>query len=143
MGTCSVIARQMNWELVDQFRNLQNTYNFETEYKLNVVSSRQKELVKKTGTHHMFYCIMARGRIGISATPKIKLPVTISNCSLPINIITKRFIPDTAETLNSPLAITMQNSPTIILLDSGQHPEKLFPGHLYALLIEVVKFPVF
>ena len=98
---------------------------------------------KKTGTHHMFYCIMARGRLGIHATLKTELPMEISNCFLPINIITKRFIPDAAETLNSPLVITMQNSPTIILLDSGQHLEKVFPSHLCALLIKVVKVPVF
>ena len=86
---------------------------------------------------------MSRGRIGIPATPKNDLPMTISNCFLAINIITKRSIPDGAETLISPLVIAMQHSPTIILLDSGQYPEKVFPGHLYALLIEVVKFPVF
>ena len=91
----------------------------------------------------MFYCIMARDRIRIPATPKTELPVTISNCFLPINIITKRSIPDTAETLNSPQVIAMQNSPSIILFDPGQHPKKVFPVHLYALLIEVVKFPVF
>ena len=98
---------------------------------------------KKAGTHHMFYCIMARGRIRIPATPKTELPMTISNSFLARNIITKRSISDAAETLNSPLVIAMQNSPTIILLDSGQHPEKVFPGHLYALSLEVVKFPVF
>ena len=86
---------------------------------------------------------MARGRVGIPATPKTEHSMTISNCFLLINMITKRSIPDAAETLNSPLVMAMQNSPTIILLDSGQHPEKVFPGHLYALLIEVVKFPVF
>ena len=86
---------------------------------------------------------MARDKIGIPATPKTELPMTISNCFLPINIITKRSIPDAAETINSSLVIAMQNSPTIIMLDSGQHPEKNFPGHLYALLIEVVKFAVF
>ena len=101
-----------------------------------------KRTSKKTGTH-MFYCIMARGRIGIPATPNTELPMTISNYFLMTNIITKRSISDAAKTLNSPLVIPMQNSPTIILLDSGQHPEKVFPGHLYALLIEVVKFPVF
>ena len=87
----------------------------------------------------MFFYIMARGRIGIPTTPKTELPMTISNCFLPIN----RSIPDAAETLNSFLVIAMQNSPTIVLLDSGQHPEKVFSGGLYALLIEVVKFPVF
>ena len=86
---------------------------------------------------------MTRGRIRIPATLKTELPMTISNCFLVIHIITKRSIPNVAETLNSPLMTAMQNSPTIILLDSGQHPEKVFPGHLYALLIEVVKFPVF
>ena len=91
----------------------------------------------------MFYYIMARGRIGISATPKTELPTRISNCFLPINIITKRSIPDAAETLNSPLVIAMENSPTIILLNLGKHPEKVYPGHLNALLIEVVKFPLF
>ena len=78
----------------------------------------------------------------IPTTPKTELPMTISNCFLPINTITKRSIPDTAETLNSPLVIAMQNSPTIILLGSGQHPEKFF--HVTcALLIKVAKFPVF
>ena len=86
---------------------------------------------------------MTRGRIGIPATPKNELPMTISNCFFPIDIITKRSIPDAPETLNSPLVIAMQNSPVVILLDSGQHPEKVYPGHLYALLIVVVKFPVF
>ena len=86
---------------------------------------------------------MARGRIGIPAAPKTELSMTISTCFLPINIITERSIPDAAETLNSPLVIANQSSPTIILLDSGHYPEKVFPGHLYALLIKVVKFPVF
>ena len=98
---------------------------------------------KKTGAHQMFYCIATRGRIGIPATRKTELPITISNCFLPINIITKRSIPDATETLNSPLVVAMQKSPTIILLDSGQDLEKVFPCHLYGLLIEVVKFPVF
>ena len=73
---------------------------------------------------------MTGGRIGIPATPKTELPMTMSNCFLPINIITKRSISDPAESLNSPLVIVMQNSPTIILLGTGQHLEKLFPGHL-------------
>ena len=85
---------------------------------------------------------MARGGIGIPATPKTELSMKISKCFLLINI-TKRSISDAGETLNSPLVIAMQNSPTIILLDSGQHLENVFPGHWYALLIEVVKFPVF
>ena len=72
----------------------------------------------------MFFCIMTRGRIRTPTTPKIEFPMTISNCFLSINIITKRSIPDVAETLNSLLVIAIQNSPTIILLDSGQHPEK-------------------
>ena len=71
---------------------------------------------KETGTHHMFYSIIARGRIGIPATPKTELPMTISNCFLPINITTAAMT-------------AMQNSPTIILLGSGQHPEEVFPGH--------------
>ena len=133
----------LNWKLVDQFMNLQNSFNFETENKCEVASRRQKELVKKTGTHHMFYIIMARGRIGIPTTPKTELPMTISNCFLPINTIIKRSMPDAAETLNSPLVIAMQNSHTIVLLDLGQHQEKVFPGHLYTLLIEVMKFPIF
>ena len=70
----------------------------------------------------MFYLI-ARGRIGIPDTPKTELPMA-----------------ETAETLDSPLVTAVQNSPTIILLDSGQQG---FPGHLYALLTVVVKFPVF
>ena len=37
---------------------------------------------------------MTRGRIGIPATPKTELPMTISNCFFPIDIITKRSIPD-------------------------------------------------
>ena len=86
---------------------------------------------------------MARGRIGIPATSKTVLPMTISNYFLAINIITKKSISDAAATLNSHREKSMQNSPTIILLDSGQHPEKVFPGHLYALLVEVVKLPVF
>ena len=104
---------------------------------------QKKETSKKTETHHMFYCIMTRGRIWIPTTPKTELPMAISNCFLAINIITKRSIPDATEALNSPLVIAMQNRPTIILLDSDQHPEKVFPDHLYALLIEVVKFAVF
>ena len=137
-----LISRQLNWKLVDQFMNLQNTFNFETENKWEVASNRQKELVKKP-EHHIFYCIMTRGRIEVPAAPKTGLSLTISNSFRPINIITKRSILYIADTLKSPLVIAMQNSPTIILLDSGQHPEKVFPGHLYALLIEVVKFPVF
>ena len=90
----------------------------------------------------MFYLI-ARGRIGIPAIPKTELPMAISNCPKTINIIKERSIPDAAETLDSPLVTAMQYSPTIILLVSGQHPEKAFPGHLHALLTEVLKFPVF
>ena len=86
---------------------------------------------------------MSRGRIEIPATPKTELPMTISNCFYLIDFIRKRSIPDAAETLISPLVIAMQNSPAIILLDKGQHLEKVYPGHLYALLIVVVKFPVF
>ena len=65
-----------------------------------------KRTSKKTGTEHMF-CIMARGRIGIPATPRTELPMTISNCFIPIDIIRKRSIPDAAETLNSPLVIAI------------------------------------
>ena len=61
-----------------------------------------KRTSKKTGTHHMFYCIMAKGRIEIPTTPKTDLPMTIYTCFLPINIITKRSILDTAENLNPP-----------------------------------------
>ena len=55
----------------------------------------------------MFYCIMTRGRIKITATPKTELPMTISNCLLPIDIITKRSIENAAKTPNSPLVIAM------------------------------------
>ena len=50
---------------------------------------------------------MARVRIGIPATPRTDLPMAISNCLIPIDIIRKRSIPDAAETLNSPLAIAI------------------------------------
>ena len=89
-----------------------------------------KIISKKTGTHHIFYCMMAKFRIGMPATTKTELPMTICACFLPINIITNRPTPDTAETLNLTLVITIQNSPTIILLDSGQHPEKKFSWSL-------------
>ena len=59
----------------------------------------------------MFYCIIARGRIGTLATSKTELPVTISNCLLPINIITNTTIPDATDNLNPSLVITMQNGP--------------------------------
>ena len=91
----------------------------------------------------MFYCIMARCRIGITATPKTELSMTISNCFLTINIVTKRCIPDAAETPNPSLVIAMQNRLNIVLLDSDQHQKKVFPGQLYPLLIKVVKFLVF
>ena len=42
---------------------------------------------------------------------------------LPINLITNRSIPDAADSQNPPLMKSMQNSPTIILLDSSQHLE--------------------
>ena len=145
LGTCPVIARQLNWELVDQFMTYRTLIILKPNTNGMWRAADKKNLSKKkkkTGTHHMFYCIMARGRIGIPATPKTELPMTISNCFLAINIITKRSISDAAETLNSPLVISMQNSPTNILLDSGQHPEKVFPGHLYALLTEVVEVEV-
>ena len=86
---------------------------------------------------------MTTGGIGIPTTPKTELPMTIFNCFFPIDIITKRSIPDATETLNSPLVIAMQKIPAIKLVDTGQHPEKVYPGHLYALLIVLVKFPVF
>ena len=63
------ISRQLNWKLVDQFMNLQNTLIFETESKWDVASSRQKGLVKKL-EHKICYCIMARDRIGIPTTSK-------------------------------------------------------------------------
>ena len=58
--TCSVIARQLNWELVDQFMNLQNTYNFETEYKWDVASSlfAYKHIV--FAYKHKFICIYSQ-----------------------------------------------------------------------------------
>ena len=51
------------------------------------------------------------------------------------------------QTLNFPPVIAVQSRPTA----SGQHPEKVYPGHIpkkfiqvtYALLIAVVKFPAF
>ena len=104
---------------------------------------QQTKRTSKKLEHNICCCVMARGRIGIPATPKTELPMTISNCFFPIDIIRKRSIPDAEEILNSPLVIAMQNSPVVILLDSGQHPEKVYPGHLYALLIVVLKFPVF
>ena len=111
---------------------------------------RTKRTSKKTRQNkkqnwNTTYVLLHNGQsgIGVPATPKTKLPMTISNCLLAINIITKSSISDATETLNSPLVIAMQNSPTIILLDSGQHPERVFPGHLYALLTEVLKFPMF
>ena len=75
---------------------------------------------------------------------KMKFSIRIS----PVNVTKSagnlgRSIPDAAETLNFPLVIAMQNSPTVILLNLGQHPEKVYSGHLYGLLIEVVKLPVF
>ena len=82
------------------------TLNFETENRWDVASSRQKELVKKL-EDNICYCIMARGRIGIPTTPRTELPMTISNCFFPIDIIRKRSIPDAAETLNSPLVIAI------------------------------------
>ena len=48
-----LITRQWNWKLVDQFMNLHNTFNFETENKWDVASSRQKELVKRL--EHIIY----------------------------------------------------------------------------------------
>ena len=104
---------------------------------------QQTKRTSKKLEHIICFTMMARGRIGIPATPKTVLPMAISNYFLLINIITKRSNSDAAETLNSPLVIAMQISPTIILLDSSQHPEKVFPGYLYALLRGVVKFRVF
>ena len=61
----------------------------------------------------MFYCIMTRGGIGTPAFPNTdnmtRFSMTISNCFLPMNIITKRSIPDAAETLNSHLVIAIQS----------------------------------
>ena len=70
---------------------------------------------------------MTGGSFGVPATAKTELPMTISNCLPPINIFTRRSIQDPAETLNSDQVIPMQNGSTIMLLDSGQHPEKVFP----------------
>ena len=66
-----------------------------------------KRTSKKKLEHNICYCIMARGRIGIPATPRTELPMTISNCFIPIDIIRKRSIPDAAETLHSPLVIAI------------------------------------
>ena len=53
------------------------------------------------------FCIMARGRIGILATRRTELPMTISNCFIPIDIIRKRSILDAAETLNFTLVLAI------------------------------------
>ena len=53
------------------------------------------------------FCIMARGRIGIPATPRTEPPMTISNYFILIDVIRRRSIPDAAETLNSPLVIAI------------------------------------
>ena len=86
---------------------------------------------------------MAIGRIGIPATPRTELPMTITNCFLPINIIINRSLPDAAETLNSPLVMAIQNSPTIILLGSGQYLEKKFSRSLVCIVDRSCEFPVF
>ena len=62
------------------------TLNFETENKWDGASSRQKEQVKKL-EHNICCCIMTRGTIGIPATPSSVLPMAISNCFIPIDII--------------------------------------------------------
>ena len=111
--------------------------------KTNGMCQAADKKTSKILEHNILNCIMARGRIRILATPKTEIPMTISNCFIPVDIIRKWSILDAAETLNSPLVIAMQNSSAVILLDSGQHPEKVYPGHLYALLIVVVKFPLF
>ena len=97
----------MNWELTEDVNY--RTYRrriFETRNKWDVPNSRQKELVKKL-ERNICYCLMARGRIGIPATPRTEPPMTISNCFLPIDIIRKNSIPDAAETVNSPLVIAI------------------------------------
>ena len=58
---------------------------------------------------------MARGRTGIPATPRTELPMTISKCFIPIDIIRKRSIPDATETPNFPL---VDSNTVVILLDS-------------------------
>ena len=68
---------------------------------------QQTKRTSKKLEHNICCCVMARGRIGIPATPKTELPMTISNCFFPIDIIRKRSIPDAAETLNSPLVIAI------------------------------------
>ena len=94
---------------------------------------QQTKRTSKKLEHNICYCIL----------PKTDLPMTISNCFFPIDIIKKRSIPDVAETLNSPLVIGMQNNPAVILLHSSQHLEKVYPGHICTLERVVVKFPVF
>ena len=78
---------------------------------------------------------MARGRIRIPAIPRTELPMTISTCFFPIDIVKKRSMPDAAKTINSPLVIATHCCHTVGLI--------LYPGHLYALLIVLSKFPVF
>ena len=63
----------------------------------------------------MCYCIMARGRIGIPATPRTELPMTVSNRFIPIDIIRKRSIPDATKTPNFPL---VDSNTVVIQLDS-------------------------
>ena len=97
------------------------------------IGEQQTKGTSKKLEHNICYCIIATDRIRIPTTPKTELLMTISNCFFLIHIIRKRSIPDAAVTLNFPLVIAMQNSPAVILLDSGEHPEKVYPGHLYAI----------
>ena len=46
-----LISRQLNWKLTEHLiYRTYRTLDFETDNKWDVASSRQKELVKKTGT---------------------------------------------------------------------------------------------
>ena len=82
----------------------------------------------------MFYCIMAGGRIGTPATPTTELPVTIYNCFLSINIITKSSITNAAETLYSPLLIAMQSSPNYYTVGLRWTSGKFFSRSLVCII---------
>ena len=68
---------------------------------------QQTKRTSKKLQHNICYFLMARGRIRIPAIPKTELPMTISPCFFPIDIVRKGSIPDAADTINSPLAIAI------------------------------------
>ena len=103
---------------------------------------QQTKRTSKKLEHNICYCVMTRGRIGIPVTPKTELPMTISKCFILDRYYQKEVHP---RRCRDPKFLSGENNAkqsrrhTVGLRSTSR---KVYPGHLCALLIVVVKFPV-